>query len=71
MMNPRKISPIQLQHTLIVSLYHTLFFSTRTQQLFDTQKFNVNEMLFEIHLKGMQLDAEYEMAGESIDDINA
>lgn len=39
------------------------------QTLFDTQKNNVKEMMFQIHLKAMQLDAEYEMSGKSIDDV--
>jgi len=26
-------------------------------------------MLFQVHLKAMRLDAEYEMAGKSVDDV--
>mmetsp|Transcript_9188 Transcript_9188/g.17528 ORF Transcript_9188/g.17528 Transcript_9188/m.17528 type:complete len:116 (+) Transcript_9188:75-422(+) len=40
-----------------------------TDQLFETKDYNAHEMMFQIHLKGMQLDAEYEMAGKSVDEV--
>jgi ATP-dependent Clp protease adapter protein ClpS len=39
------------------------------QTVFDTQKYKANEIMFQIHLKAMQLDAEYEMSGKSIEDV--
>jgi hypothetical protein len=39
------------------------------QQSFDTQQNDVKEMMFQVHLKAMQLDADYEMAGKSIDEL--
>lgn len=52
---------------------HRIFSSTISdyydrQQLFETKDYNATEMMFQVHLKGMQLDAEYEMAGKSVDD---
>ena len=38
------------------------------QQAFDTQESTAHEILFQVHLKTMEMDAEYEMAGKSIDD---
>jgi hypothetical protein len=38
------------------------------QQLFDTQRNNVHEILFQVHLKASQLDAEFEMSGKSVED---
>jgi hypothetical protein len=42
---------------------------TEPQQSFDTQQNDVKEMMFQVHLKAMQLDADYEMAGKSIDEL--
>jgi hypothetical protein len=42
---------------------------TESQQSFDTQQNDVKEMMFQVHLKAMQLDADYEMAGKSIDEL--
>lgn len=39
------------------------------QQFFDTQENDVKEMMFQVHLKAMQLDADYEMGGKSIDEL--
>jgi hypothetical protein len=39
------------------------------QAVFETNKYQVKEMMFRIHLKGMQLDSEYEMAGKNIDEM--
>jgi hypothetical protein len=39
------------------------------QQFFDTQQNDVKEMMFQVHLKAMQLDADYEMAGTSLDEL--
>jgi hypothetical protein len=39
------------------------------QSIFETHKYDVKEMMFRIHLKGMQLDSEYEMAGKNIDEM--
>jgi hypothetical protein len=39
------------------------------QQSFDTQQNDVKEMMFQVHLKAMQLDADYEMDGKSIDEL--
>ena len=35
---------------------------------FETKDYHAPEILFQVHLKGMQLDAEYEMAGKSVDE---
>jgi len=38
------------------------------QQQFQTNVNNVQEMMFQVHLKAMQIDADYEMNGKSLDD---
>ena len=43
--------------------------SFTSKSIFETHKFKINEMMFQVHLKAMQLDAEYEMAGKNIDEI--
>ena len=35
---------------------------------FETNEYHAPEIMFQVHLKGMQLDAEYEMAGKSVED---
>lgn len=40
------------------------------QYAFQTKDNHANEMIFQIHLKAMQLDAEYEIAGKNIDDLS-
>jgi hypothetical protein len=45
--------------------------SLLTQTVFETHKYDIKEMMFQIHLKGMQLDAEYEMAGKNIDEMTS
>jgi hypothetical protein len=39
-----------------------------TEQLFETHENNVKEIMFQVHLKAMELDADYELAGKSIDE---
>jgi hypothetical protein len=39
------------------------------QKIFDCQEDLASDMMFQVHLKTMQLDAEYEMAGKSIDEM--
>jgi hypothetical protein len=39
------------------------------QQIFDTQLNNAHEILFQVHLKTSQLDADFEMSGKSLDDV--
>ena len=43
-------------------------FIDETEQSFETYQYNCFEMIFQIHLKGMQLDAEYELDGKNIDE---
>lgn len=38
------------------------------ERFFETKDYHAPEVMFQVHLKGMQLDAEYEMAGKSIDE---
>ena len=45
-------------------------FADGTDSLFQTKDYIAPEIMFQVHLKGMQLDAEYEMAGKSLDDEN-
>ena len=49
--------------------WNTLLSFIQPQQYFDTQQNDVKEMMFQVHLKAMQLDADYEMAGKSIDEL--
>jgi hypothetical protein len=44
-------------------------FIDETTKEFETAQSKVNEMMFQVHLKAMQLDAEYEMEGKNIDDL--
>lgn len=44
-------------------------FLVMKQTIFETHKYDVKEMMFRIHLKGMQLDSEFEMAGKNIDEM--
>jgi hypothetical protein len=53
-------------HTHVLFLHISDYYDR--QQLFETKDYNATEMMFQVHLKGMQLDAEYEMAGKSVDD---
>ena len=46
-------------------------FMTVNQMIFETNKYDIKDMMFRIHLKGMQLDAEYEMAGKNIDEMTS
>ena len=39
-----------------------------TETFFETKDYHAPDIMFQVHLKGMQLDAEYEMAGKSIDE---
>ena len=39
-----------------------------TSTLFETKDYHAPEIMFQVHLKGMQLDAEYEMEGKSVDE---
>ena len=43
-------------------------FADGTEQKFETNQFVVNEIMFQVHLKAMQLDADYELEGKSIED---
>lgn len=38
------------------------------QHAFDPEQYHANEMFFKVNLKTMQLDAEYELEGKSLDD---
>jgi hypothetical protein len=40
-----------------------------TEQVFETHENTVNDMLFQVHLKTMKLDAEFELEGKSVDEI--
>jgi hypothetical protein len=44
-------------------------FADGTEKIFDCQEDLASDMMFQVHLKTMQLDAEYEMAGKSIDEM--
>ena len=44
-------------------------FVDETTKEFETSQSKVTEMMFQVHLKAMQLDAEYEMEGKNIDDL--
>ena len=46
-------------------IYLLLFAS---KQLYETKDYIAHEIMFQVHLKAMTLDAEYEMAGKSLDD---
>ena len=37
--------------------------------VFETHENEVKEIMFQVHLKAMQLDADYELSGKSIDEI--
>lgn len=52
--------------TAPVAVFH---FVDETTKEFETEQSKVDEMLFQVHLKAMQLDAEYEMEGKNIDDL--
>ena len=41
----------------------------RLQVTYETEEINVREMLFQVHMKTMQMDAEFEMEGKSIDEL--
>lgn len=38
------------------------------QKRFDSQMYNADEMLFDVHLTLDRMDSEFEMAGKSLDD---
>lgn len=38
---------------------------------FETQKYDIKDMMFQIHLKAMQLDAEFEMDGKNIEEMTS
>jgi hypothetical protein len=38
------------------------------QESFETHKSNAKAMMFQVNLRAMQIDAEYEMADKNIDD---
>ena len=40
-----------------------------TEQLFETHENDVKEIMFQVHMKAMQLDADYELSGKSIDEM--
>lgn len=46
-----------------------LSFVDDSQQVFDTQENRADEMLFQVHLKLMQMDNEWEMSGKNIDEL--
>ena len=64
------ITPFVVEPVLKKSLTSNMSLSfIQPQQFFDTQQNDVKEMMFQVHLKAMQLDADYEMAGKSIDEL--
>jgi hypothetical protein len=44
-------------------------FVDETQETFDTKDYVAADIMFQIHLKGMQLEAEYEMDGKNVDEL--
>ncbi|GKY91161.1 hypothetical protein MPSEU_000088900 [Mayamaea pseudoterrestris] len=39
-----------------------------SEQVFETHEHDVKEIMFQVHLKAMKLDADYELSGKSIDE---
>jgi hypothetical protein len=58
-------------HLIIAIFFPVCFLKYTDQTKFETQKYDIKDMMFQIHLKAMQLDAEFEMDGKNIEEMTS
>lgn len=62
------VEAVRVPDLLLSSSFNLTLCIPTWQENFEAHKMNAKDMMFQVHLRAMQIDAEYEMADKNIED---